>query len=142
MTDTMLIPLRHIALPLILMSTAPLLAQDSERSEAYDAMLGCAAFHTIEASRAVQTDAADAQLAIAYDFAEVAAGLFPDGLVITANNDLKQRLIDYRTKLDTGDVREVAEDWTTLESACRELYPLRGAIGKALGTTEPTTDGR
>jgi hypothetical protein len=27
--------------------------------------------------------------------------------------------------LDTGDVRQMAEDWTTLESACRELYPIR-----------------
>lgn len=109
----------------------PVSADDSERSDAYDAMLGCAAFHTIESSK-LQGDAAEAQRAMAYDFAEVAAPLAPDGKESTADADLKALLESYRQKLDTGDVREMAEDWTALESACAELYPVRKAIGKAL----------
>lgn len=133
--------IKHLPLMLALIA-APLVAQDqSERSDAYDAMLGCAAFHTIESTRA-GSDAAEAQLAIAYDFAEVAAGLAPDGQVATANADLETRLTKYRKDLDTGDVREMAEEWTIMESACRELYPLRGAIGRALVITEPVADSR
>jgi hypothetical protein len=103
-------------------------ADDSERAEAYDAMLGCAAFHTIESS-AKKGDEAEAQLAIAYDFAGVAAKLSPDGQSVTANADLEMRLTEYRAALDSGDVRDIAEDWTNLESACRELYPVRNFVG-------------
>ena len=75
--------------------------EDSARSDAYDAMLGCAAFHTIE-STSSSGDAAAAQKAVAYDFAGVAARLAPDGRTETANADLEKRLTDYRAKLDTG----------------------------------------
>lgn len=145
----MLKPVRHIVLPFVLISAAlsvPLCASwagedGDERSDAYDAMLGCAAFHTIESTREAG-DASEAQLAIAYDFAEVAASLAPDGQIATANADLEARLAEYRQDLDTGDVREMAEEWTTMESACREIYPLRGAIGKALLKAEPDDAGR
>lgn len=112
--------------------------EDSARSDAYDAMLGCAAFHTIE-STSSSGDAAAAQKAVAYDFAGVAARLAPDGRTETANADLEKRLTDYRAKLDTGDVREMAEEWTALDSACRELYPVRDAVVKALAA-EPAAD--
>jgi hypothetical protein len=121
----------HLILPaLLILFAAPLSADDSERSDAYDAMLSCSAFHTIESSK-LQGDAAEAQRAMAYDFAEVAAPLAPDGKESTADADLKTMLESHRQKLDTGDVRAMAEDWTALESACAELYPVRKAIGKA-----------
>lgn len=127
-------------LPISLMlSASPLFAEDGDRADAYDAMLGCAAFHTIESSK-LEGDAASAQRALAYDFAEVAAKLAPDGKVATANDDLTKFLASYREKLDTGDVREVAEDWTALESACREIYPLRQSIGKVVDMTEAPTE--
>jgi hypothetical protein len=92
-------------------------------------MLSCAAFHTIEASRS-DGDAAEALQAVAYDFAETAVRFAPDGTVETANADLGKLLSEFREKLDTGDVREVAEGWTSLESACRRLYPVRDELGK------------
>jgi hypothetical protein len=121
-----------LLLPVVLsLLSSPLLAEDGDRSDAYDAMLSCSAFHAIEGSK-LQGDAAEAQRALAYDFAEVAATLAPDGTEETANADLKSVLETFQKKLDTGDVRKMAEDWTALESACRELYPIRKAIGKAL----------
>jgi hypothetical protein len=114
----------------LLLFTPPLLAQDDDRGDAYASMLGCSAFHTIESSK-LQGDAAEAQRALAYDFAKVAVALAPDGQEETADSDLKFTLESYQKKLDTGDVREVAEGWTALESACRELYPARDKLVEA-----------
>jgi hypothetical protein len=108
---------------------AALLIEDGDRSDAYDAMLGCAAFNTIEASRA-ESGAAESLQAVAYDFAKTAVQFAPDRKVETANADLDKRLSEFREKLDTGDVREMAEDWTSLETACRRLYPVRDELGK------------
>ncbi len=118
--------------PLLLAcAAAPLAAEEQgEREEVYDAMISCAAFHTIE-STYVTGNAAEAQLAVAYDFAETATALAPDGLAATANLALEAKLAQYRKQLDEGDVREMAEDWTALESACREIYPLLDAIGRS-----------
>jgi glutamate synthase domain-containing protein 3 len=107
-----------------LILAAMLVADDAERQSNYDAMLSCAAFHTIEATRA-DTDGAEAQQAVAVDFAKTAVALSTDHQVGTVNADLEQLLAKFREELDTGDVRQMAEDWTTLESACRELYPIR-----------------
>jgi hypothetical protein len=137
----MAVPMLIFALTIALLSASITAEDGSERSEAYDAMLGCAAFHTIESTTS-KGDAAEAQLAIAYDFAASAAELAPDGQTATANADLEKRLAEYRSELDTGDVREMAEEWTAMESACREIYPLRAAIGKALGKSEPADPGR
>jgi hypothetical protein len=103
-------------------------SDDPNRQDNYETMLSCAAFHTIEATRP-ESDAAEAQQAVAYDFAKSAVRFAPDGTVETANADLEKLLATFREKLDTGDVREVAEGWTALESACRRLYPVRDELG-------------
>ena len=104
-------------------------SDDPNRQDSYETMLSCAAFHTIEATRAVG-DAAESRQAVAYDFAASAVRFAPDGTVETANADLESLLATFREKLDTGDVREVAEGWTSLESACRRLHPLRDQLDK------------
>lgn len=122
---------------LSLLFASALFANDADRQDAYEAMLSCAAFHTIEATR-VEKEAFEAQQATAYDFAQVAAMIAPDGKIETANSDLEERLKIYRQKLDSGDIRQMAEDWVALESACRELHPLKAAIAKEQGVrTDP-----
>jgi hypothetical protein len=112
---------------------AAALAADPEiQQENYQAMLSCAAFHTIEATRA-DADNADAQQALALDFAKAALPYAPDGKVGTANADLEKLLGQFREELDTGDVRQMAEEWTDLDSACAALYPVRDALAKADG---------
>ena len=101
---------------------------DPNRQDNYETMLSCAAFHTIEATRS-EGGAAESQQAVAYDFATSAVRFAPDGTVETANADLEKLLATFREKLDTGDVRQVAEGWTSLEGACRRLYPLRDELG-------------
>ena len=109
---------------------------DAERAGDYKSLLSCAAFHTIEATRS-EGDAAESQQAVAYDFATSAIRFAPDGTVETANADLEILLATFREKLDTGDVREVAQGWTSLESACRRLYPVRDELDKdAAGEAE------
>ena len=109
--------------------STPAVATDApNRQDNYETMLSCAAFHTIEATRS-EGDAAESQQAVAYDFAKTAVRFSPDGTVETANADLEKLLATFREKLDTGDVREVAEGWTSLESACRRLYPVRDELG-------------
>ena len=109
---------------------------DAERAGDYKSLLSCAAFHTIEATRS-EGDAAESQQAVAYDFATSAIRFAPDGTVETANADLEKLLVTFREKLDTGDVREVAQGWTSLESACRRLYPVRYELDKdAAGEAE------
>jgi hypothetical protein len=110
------------------LSTPAATTDDPNRQDNYETMLSCAAFHTIEATRS-EGDAAEALQAVAYDFAESAVHFAPDGTVETANADLEKLLATFREKLDTGDVREVAEGWTSLETACRRLYPVRDELG-------------
>ena len=118
--------------------SATVTTDDPERAGDYKSLLSCAAFHTIEATR-VEGNAAEAQQAVAYDFAKSATRFAPDGKVETANTDLKKLLGVFREKLDTGDVREMAEDWTALESACRRLYPVRDELGRDAGVEAQTT---
>jgi hypothetical protein len=109
--------------------TTPLLAQETTQQEDYESLLSCAAFYTIEASRAPAGDG-EAQQATAYDFANAAAKLAPDGSIATANADLGVLLKSYREKLDNGDVRTMAEGWTALESACRGLHRVKDDLVK------------
>ena len=109
--------------------SAPAVTTDPQRAGDYKSLLSCAAFHTIEATRAAGS-AAESQQAVAYDFATSAIRFVPDGKVETANADLESLLATFREKLDTGDVREMAEGWTSLESACRRLYPVRDELDK------------
>jgi hypothetical protein len=129
----MIIPL---ILAAALSATPP--TDDPDRQDNYETMLSCAAFHAIEATRA-DDGAAEAQQAVAYDFAASAVRFTPDGKVETANADLEKLLSVFREKLDTGDVREMAEDWTALGSACRRLYPARDELGKDAAAPEPET---
>ena len=113
-------------------------ADDPERQENYETMLSCAAFHTIEATRS-DGGAVESQQAVAYDFAKSAVAFAPDKSVESTNADLGKLLGVFREKLDTGDVREMAEDWTDLGSACRRLYPVRDEVGK---TETETTESQ
>lgn len=110
----------------------PVVSDESDRQDNYESMLSCAAFHTIEATR-TEGSAAEAQQAVAYDFAETAVGFAPDGTVETANADLEKLLGVFREELDTKDVRVIAEDWTALESACRSLYAVKDDLVRGVG---------
>jgi hypothetical protein len=125
--------MKYAALALILIPS-PVLAEDSNQQEDYESLLSCAAFYTIEATK-TQGDASEAKQATAYDFAETAAKLAPDSSVATANADLGILLKSFREKLDTGDVRAVAEGWTALESGCKELHRVKDQLVK---TYKPT----
>lgn len=105
----------------------PASASEEDRADFYQSMLTCAAFHTIEASKSTGT-AVDAQHALAVEFAEAAVSFAPDGKVETANADLKAVLDDFQNKLDTGDVREMAEQWTDTEFACSDLYRAKNSL--------------
>jgi hypothetical protein len=105
----------------------PAAAQDEERQEVYDTFLSCAAFHTIEASRA-EGNAAAAQQATAVDYAEAAVHFAPDGSKATTDADLKSTLDSYQAKLANGEPRAMAEQWTALETACAELHPVKETL--------------
>jgi hypothetical protein len=112
---------------LLTLMPIPAQADDGGQSEIYQSLMSCAAFHTIEATKA-QGDAAAAQQASAYDFAEAAVLFAPDGRTVTANDDLKVMLDNFQEKLNTGDTRDMAEQWTGLESACLELHSAKDAL--------------
>lgn len=105
----------------------PASASEEDRDGFYQSMLSCAAFHTIEASKSSGT-AIDAQHALAVEFAEAAVYFAPDGKTETADADLKAMLDDFQNKLDTGDPRDMAEQWTDVESACSDLYVLKDSL--------------
>jgi hypothetical protein len=105
-------------------------ADDEERDGFYKSMLSCAAFHTIEASKSTGT-AVDAQQALAVEFAEAAVPFAADGKLETANVDLKAILDDFQNKLDTGNPREMAEQWTNTEFACSDLYAAKDGLVRA-----------
>ncbi|MFM2409589.1 MAG: hypothetical protein RL481_417 [Pseudomonadota bacterium] len=112
---------------------------DANRQEIYQSFLSCAAFHTIEASKMDGT-AVDAQKALAVDHAEAAAVYASDGKAETTNVDLQRTLDDFKGKLETGDPRDMAEQWTGLESACAELYSIKDRLvreRKSAGSDEP-----
>jgi hypothetical protein len=110
-----------------LLIAVPATARDDSRQEIYDALLSCAAFHTIEASRA-EGNAAAAQQASAVDYADAAVNFAPDARKTTTDADLKALLESHRAKLANGEPRAMAEQWTALESACRELHPMKDAL--------------
>ena len=104
----------------------------SSDAETYDALLRCAAFHSIEGERLARdegTAAGDSQKAIAEDFASTAQAMLSDDNDANAfETDLGQRKAEYIDTLGKGDLRETAEQWTALELACKVLYPMLGAI--------------
>jgi hypothetical protein len=113
--------------------------EEADRQEIYQSFLSCAAFHTIEASKMDGT-AVDAQKALAVDHAEAAAVYASDGKAETANADLQRTLDDFKGKLETGDPRDMAEQWTGLESACAEFYSIKDRLvleRKSAGSGEP-----
>lgn len=115
-----------------------LISGDQDRQDNYESLLSCAAFHTIEATRA-EGSAAEAQQAVAYDFAKAAVRFAPDSKVETTNSDLEKLLGVFRERLDTGDARDMAEDWTALEKACLRLYSLKDDLDKDAGIEADVT---
>lgn len=107
-----------------LLATTAANADEEEREGRYQSFLSCAAYHTIEASKSSGT-AVDAQKALAVDYAEAATVFAPDGKPETANAALEKMLEDFKNKLDTGDPRDMAEQWTDLDFACNDLYLLK-----------------
>jgi hypothetical protein len=105
----------------------PAQADDDERQEIYSSLLSCAAFHTIEATK-TSGDASAAQTATAYDYANAATVFAADGKSVTVNAELKTLLESFKQKLDTGEPRAMAEQWTALESACQELHVAKDAL--------------
>lgn len=105
-----------------------LLLVQSNDAETYDTLLRCAAFHTIEAERLtrdVGAAAGDAQKATAEDFASAARSMLSDDNEPKAvETDLAQRKAEYLDALAAGELRDAAQQWTALELACKELYPL------------------
>lgn len=119
-----------ILLPLLLLAQA-------NDAETYDTLLRCAAFHTIEAERLTRDEGAaagDAQKATAEDFATAARNMLSDDNdPKAAETDLAQRRAEYLDALAAGELRDTAQQWTALELACKELYPLLGAINASGG---------
>ncbi len=111
-------------LALLLLAANVAGVDDDEREVRYQSFLSCAAFHTIEASKSSGT-AVDSQKALAVDYAQAAAVFAADGKVEAADADLQRMLEDFKGKLETGEPRAMAEQWTGLESACAELYLLK-----------------
>jgi hypothetical protein len=118
---------------LALLLTAQMSAED--RSELNDAVFGCAAFHAIEAEmQAGDPVRSETQLAASKDWLELAKRVRSDD----ADAKFAALIADYRQKLKNGDPREMAEDWTELESACRELHKIRPALIKAASESLPS----
>ena len=111
----------------------------SAEQEDYNALLSCAAFHAVEAERGEPSNR-EAQLAASRDFLDVAAALTSaKSLGTSAQADLKQLQTDYARHLREGDAKAMAEQWTALDLACRELYP---ALGKVLAENKLDDKGR
>ena len=108
-----------------------LLAQPAD-AETYDALLRCAAFHTIEGERLERDEGAaagDAQKAVAADFAATARAMLSDDNDANAvETDLGQRKAEYLETLASGELRQTAEQWAALELACKDLYPMLSAV--------------
>ena len=65
----------------------------------------------------------------ARDFLDVAAALArAKSLGTVAEADLKQLQTDYARHLREGEAKAMAEQWTALDLACRELYPALGKV--------------
>ena len=115
----------------------------SADAETYDSLLRCAAFHTIEGERLARDEgeaAGDSQKAVAADFAATARAMLSDDNDTNAvESDLGQRKAEYLETLATGELHDTAKQWTALELACKDLYPMRGAI-LAGQTGEPTME--
>lgn len=101
-------------------------------AETYDSLLRCAAFHTIEGERLARDEGAasgDAQIALARDFTATARSMLSDDNDANAvETDLAQRKAAYLDELAKGELREAATQWTALELACKELYPMLKVI--------------
>jgi hypothetical protein len=119
--------MKYLALPLLLLVAIPAQADEDERQEIYSSFLHCAAFHTIESTK-TSGDAAAAQQAVAYDYAKAAVVYAVDGRTETVDFELKTLLDSFKEKLDSGTLREMAEQWTALESACQELHLAKEAL--------------
>ncbi len=125
--------LEYKILPFILLANAavPQIEADAAfKAEIYQSMVQCAAFHELEAERSSgQINVRESQLAVARDFL-TAAYRFAAGENPTAkaNADVLQTKATFETIIKDGEPKIIAKDWTSLETACRELYPLRAKL--------------
>lgn len=101
-------------------------------AETYDALLRCAAYHMIEGERLERDEGAaagDSQKAVAADFTATARAMLSDDNEANAvETDLGQRKAEYLQTLASGELRQTAEQWTALELACKDLYPMLSAV--------------
>lgn len=114
-------------LPLLLMLQSP----PAPDAESYQSLLGCAAFHGIEGERLTRAnDAAggEAQRALGEDFKTAATQFLPSEKAAQVDADLAALTAAYRERLGSGEARSMAEQWTALELACRELYPMLAGL--------------
>lgn len=103
--------------------------------EFYDSLVQCAAFHTVESGMAQEGgDAAASHLATANDYRNDARKHAIDGQPASADTDIQTAIALYRKMIAEGDAQDMAESWTQLESACRELHSVKAQLGQK--TTE------
>lgn len=134
--------MKYWIIPLLALAAVPAQADEAERQEIYSSFLYCAAFHTIESGK-TSGDAAAAHSAAADDYAKAATAFSEDGNADSVDGELKTLLQDFKGKLDNGAPREMAEQWTALESACRELHPVKdGLLEKRKAETEKAAEAR
>jgi hypothetical protein len=119
-------------LPLMLLITT---AEPETDKELYRSFVQCAAFHKVEAYKSAM--ASDAQNALSEDFLKVAKYRVPNGDPAAAEADVKGMAKEYQSIISKGDPAQMAQDWTALESACKELYRVKdGLLGRPIGAEE------
>jgi hypothetical protein len=110
-------------------------ADPEEDKELYRSLIQCAAFHKIEAEKS--RDNKDAQNALAMDFLRVAEEKVPNRNVLAAEADVDAMAKEYQAIMTKGDPEDIARGWTSLESACRDLYRVKdGLLGRAVTQEE------
>ena len=126
--------------PLLLLAAQPQVAPPTildADSETYQSLLSCAAFHAIEADRVARdANAAAAQKAISRDFLDSATPFGPNHTAEAAEQELIAMVVVYRERLENGEPRAMAEQWTALELACRDLYPARTGLVRDRKTSD------
>jgi hypothetical protein len=104
---------------------------DTDREDAIWSFSQCAAFHAIEADLTKDgTTAVEAHRAASRDFADAAKRLAPADGVDKVQQQRAEIEKSYRDALSEGDSQTMAEGWTELELACKDLYGVRDKAGQ------------
>jgi hypothetical protein len=97
--------------------------------ELYDSLVQCAAFHGVEAGMTREGgDSAASHLAMANDYRADARKHTPDGQPASADAAVEKVTTLYGKMVREGDAKQMAADWTALESACRTLHAAKAQI--------------